>query len=522
VDAGEVQFTQLVTQRINESGRYDYYVNNFDTTRQLSQPERTDSPPVQQGELDPIVPNSTGPGSREMSTEWGLARARSARTIYASAIVGVFVAGVIDVLAAYIGDQRMTGVSRYFVIGAWFMLLMAPVVFALSRHSIKAQRKSDDIVETLASQLTDAARIADAEAVQREVQARRQRFESRLANALDMAAGEAEVVNVTERAFQALLPNAPVELLLGDNSHAHLIRVASSSPTGVPPGCSIDSPDHCPASRRAQVQRFDDSEELDACPWLRGRAEGALSAVCVPVSIMGRSVGVIHTTGARRAPVDEDTVQSLETLAKLAGTRIGVVRVMAETQLQAATDTLTGLLNRRSFEERAVAQRRKSNAMAIVMADLDHFKELNDTYGHETGDRALRLFAQVLRESVRNEDLVSRHGGEEFVVALAGCGSNQAIGVLRDFQARLESSIIVAGLPAFTASFGVVEIKEREDLPTAIARADAALFDAKHQGRNRAVVHDGNGVEEATDGAVPASRSRGTEASSPISADRVS
>jgi diguanylate cyclase (GGDEF)-like protein len=347
-------------------------------------------------------------------------------------------------------------------------------------------------------------------------------IESRLANALDMAAGEAEVVDVTERAFRVLLPNAPAELLLGDNSHAHLVRVASSSPTEVPPGCGIDSPDHCPASRRAQVQRFDDSEELDACPWLRGRAEGALSAVCVPVSIMGRSVGVIHATGPRLAPVEEDTVQSLETLAKLAGTRIGVVRVMAETQLQAATDTLTGLLNRRSFEERAVAQRRKSNSMAIVMADLDHFKEVNDTYGHETGDRALRLFAQVLRESVRREDLVSRHGGEEFVIALAGCGSNQAIGILRDFRARLESSIIVAGLPAFTASFGVVEIKEREDLPTAIARADAALFDAKHQGRNRAVVHNGDGVEEVTSGTMSAPRPRGAEEGSPTSVDRAS
>ena len=126
----------------------------------------------------------------------------------------------------------------------------------------------------------------------------------------------------------------------------------------------VDSPDHCPAARRAQVQRFADSEELDACPKLRGRPEGAVSALCVPVSIMGRTVGVIHATGEQGASLIETTVQDLETLAKLAGARIGLLRVMAETQLQAATDSLTGLLNRRSFEQRASLMRRQATLVA--------------------------------------------------------------------------------------------------------------------------------------------------------------
>ena len=188
--------------------------------------------------------------------------------------------------------------------------------------------------------------------------------------------------------------------------------MASASPTGAPPNCCVDSPDHCPATRRAQVQRFADSEELDACPKLRGRPEGAVSAMCVPVSIMGRSVGVIHVTGEQHTAFSENTVQDLETLAKLSGTRIGLLRVMAETQLQATTDSLTGLLNRRSFEHRVAAVRRDEPNVVIAMADLDHFKLLNDSYGHETGDRALRLFAQVLRESLRTQDLVCRHGGK--------------------------------------------------------------------------------------------------------------
>jgi diguanylate cyclase (GGDEF)-like protein len=270
--------------------------------------------------------------------------------------------------------------------------------------------------------------------------------------------------------------------------------MASASPTGDPPGCGVDSPDHCPAARRAQIQHFDDSEALDACPKLRDRRDGRLSALCVPVSIMGRTVGVIHATGAPGHAVDDDAVQDLATLAKLAGARIGLLRVMAETQLQASVDSLTGLLNRRSFEQRVAALRRANPTVAVAMADLDAFKELNDTYGHDTGDKALRLFAQVLRDSVRALDVTSRHGGEEFAVVFPGCRALDARTALDSVRGRLDAALTVAGLPRFTASFGVVDATEDEDLTELLARADAALFEAKRLGRNCVVVHDTHGA----------------------------
>jgi diguanylate cyclase (GGDEF)-like protein len=124
------------------------------------------------------------------------------------------------------------------------------------------------------------------------------------------------------------------------------------------------------------------------------------------------------------------------------------------------------------------------------MADLDHFKELNDTYGHETGDRALRLFAQVLTGSVRSQDVVGRHGGEEFVIALAGCAALSAGDILEGLRTRLDAAIIVAGLPAFTVSIGLVEADPLEELPSLMARADAAMFRAKRDGRDRVVIFD--------------------------------
>ena len=342
----------------------------------------------------------------------------------------------------------------------------------------------------------------------------RQEFGRRLANALDMSDGEPEVVEVIGRSFASVLPDRPVELLLADNSHAHLRRLTYVSPTGTPPGCQVDSPHNCPAARRAQIQFFDDSEALDACPKLRGRPEGALSAVCVPVSIMGRTVGVIHATGQPSAKVPDDAITDLGSLANLAGARMGLLRVMAETQLQATTDSLTGLLNRRAFEHEFSTTRPTQGSLSVAMADLDHFKALNDTYGHDTGDRALRLFAQVLTDSLRAGDLIGRHGGEEFVLALPGCPAATARRLLDAIRERISAAITVAGLPGFTASFGVVDARDHEDLPTLIGRADAALFAAKRDGRDRVVVHDATGVAGPPEPVPSTTRILGTAESS--------
>jgi diguanylate cyclase (GGDEF)-like protein len=253
--------------------------------------------------------------------------------------------------------------------------------------------------------------------------------------------------------------------------------------------CPVDSPDHCPAARRAQVQHFADSEALDACPKLRNRSGGRCSAVCVPVSIMGRTVGVLHATGEVRAQFSEGALRDLGTLAKLAGARMGMLRLVADSQLQAATDSLTGLLNRRSLENEFRAMRERFPTMSVVMADLDHFKQLNDTYGHDTGDRALRLFARTVTTSLRAVDVVGRHGGEEFAILLPGCAAGDAGKAIEQVRDGLAAAVGAAGLPAFTASFGAVQAEPQESLSDMLARADNALFEAKRTGRDRIVVH---------------------------------
>jgi diguanylate cyclase (GGDEF)-like protein len=318
--------------------------------------------------------------------------------------------------------------------------------------------------------------------------AERREFESKLARALEMADDEGAAFDTIRRGLKLALPGSPVELLLADNSHAHLDRVVAVSaddPSGVShAGCPVASPDQCLAARRAQTQVFPESDALDGCPMLRVRGGDDFSAVCVPVSIMGRTVGVLHATGPYDEAPDKGTISALQVLSNLAGNRLGMLRIMAETQLQATTDGLTGLLNRRSFENRERSLRTNGVEYALAMADLDHFKGLNDTYGHEAGDRALRVFAETLRDSVRNEDLVCRYGGEEFTILLPRVDLAGAIEVMERVRAGLANATRRGDVPTFTASFGIAESIAAVDLEDLLHRADRALFAAKDAGRD--------------------------------------
>ena len=422
--------------------------------------------------------------------EWHGEMAKAKRLRFISPLAGLVGLGALTIPAVVFGNSVGSGFISYLVTAGVLVAISLPLVSALVIISDRQQTKTDQKVQTLMNQLSAAIEQADREGVAREVQVQRQRFENRLANALDMAEGEPEVIDVIERSFAAVVPDSPVEFLLADNSHAHLLRMAAVGPDGEPPSCCVDSPDRCPAVRRAQVQVFGDSDDLDACPKLRNRPQGRLSALCVPVSIMGRTVGVIHTTDKPGAEVDDSQIQDLTTLAKLAGARIGLLRVMAETQLQASTDTLTGLLNRRSFSEKVAAVPKDLHPVAVAMADLDHFKNLNDTYGHETGDKALRLLARVLRDTLRGHDITSRYGGEEFAIAFPDCSAVDAARALNTVRVQLDAAITVGGLPKFTSSFGITEIEPGEELAATLRRADEALLVAKRSGRNQIVLHD--------------------------------
>lgn len=321
-----------------------------------------------------------------------------------------------------------------------------------------------------------------------EEQRRRDTFGRQLNEALEMADTEEQTYDALSLSLAVTTPNHPTELLVADSSRAHLERRAEHPDAGAP-GCPVESPFGCVAVRRGTTTTFADSRELNACPKLRDHGDQPLSAVCVPVTFMGRALGVLHTTSAVGAPPSAEEVVRLTTVAAAAGARIGTVRSFERTQLQASTDGLTGLMNRRTFETTARPLVRRGGLFVVVMADVDHFKHINDTFGHEAGDRALTLLAEQLRAHLRNEDLLARYGGEEFVMLLAGCTLEEAVALLDRFRARLAHA---TGLhpPAFTVSFGIVGSAQPDSLAGLIRRADAALYRAKTQGRDRVMIDD--------------------------------
>jgi diguanylate cyclase (GGDEF)-like protein len=324
--------------------------------------------------------------------------------------------------------------------------------------------------------------------------AHRHQFGSELGDALEMAETEQDAHRVVAEALAATVPDSPAELLLADSSQASMVRVVEQ-PTAASPGCPVTSPWSCVAVRRGRTQEFLHGDALNACPQLRDRPSGAVSAACVPVTFMGRPLGVLHTTGREGEAPTAEAADRLSQIAAQAGARIGTLRVTRKTELQAATDGLTGLLNRRSMEAAASGLLQTQTPFAIAMADLDHFKLLNDTYGHEVGDRALRMFANVLRSSLRSEDLVARYGGEEFVVILPGRSILEAGATLKRLRERLSEASQRGGTPAFTASFGLADTEDGTVLEEMLRVADGRLRAAKVLGRDRVV---------ATDSASPA------------------
>jgi len=160
--------------------------------------------------------------------------------------------------------------------------------------------------------------------------------------------------------------------------------------------------------------------------------------------------------------------------------------VLAEITAHSETDTLSGLLNRRGFEARAEQLMAGTAPCAVVVADLDHFKSINDTFGHANGDGVIAAFARIMAQHGTATTIFGRIGGEEFVALLPGADAERAqlyAEAVRQSFARLELGAI--GNRKLSASLGIAEREMGESLADLLRRADTALYEAKKAGRNR-------------------------------------
>ncbi|MEP7216326.1 MAG: GGDEF domain-containing protein [Anaerolineaceae bacterium] len=331
--------------------------------------------------------------------------------------------------------------------------------------------------------------------------ARQNVLEAKLHRALALPGSESTVYETVAHAIDHQLPGIRAEMLISGSNRSPLLQVSSTTAAGTGGGCPVASLADCPAAVHGQTQHFASSEDVDSCRYLRARPDGPNTAICVPVKVAGNATGVIHafaparephTFGPAREPVESEVIESLQLVARMAGDRLTVLRAFSRSETEARTDPLTGLLNRRSLERDATELILDGTPYVLAYADLDHFKLLNDEYGHDTGDKALQLFARVLRESVRPSDIPARYGGEEFVVVLPQCSTADATAILERVRSQLAASVEITG-PAFTVSVGLANSVSHTSFSETIQAADAALLIAKANGRDRIVTEDGRG-----------------------------
>jgi diguanylate cyclase (GGDEF)-like protein len=241
----------------------------------------------------------------------------------------------------------------------------------------------------------------------------------------------------------------------------------------------------------------------EADPWLARLIPNAKNLVVVPLQAEGRPLGamVLEQAPAEGGRIQRRVVSGLERSASYAALALRNAWLLEQVQRLAATDGLTKIANRRTFEstlEREVARAtRSAEHLSLVMIDIDHFKRLNDEHGHQAGDEVLRNVAAALSCECRDFDTAARYGGEEFAVVLPGCGPDEA----RLIAERLRHA--VAAAPAtvpITASAGVATYPAHAgDADTLVRAADDALYESKRAGRDRTTVSAGVPPEAQVD-----------------------
>lgn len=219
---------------------------------------------------------------------------------------------------------------------------------------------------------------------------------------------------------------------------------------------------------------------------------GIRSYLGVPVVFRDHVTGLValYNSGAR--PFTEGDARVAELFANQVAIALDNSRRVEQMERQAVTDQLTNLYNRRAFADMAEKEvgraRRYQRPLALILFDIDHFKNVNDTHGHLVGDKVLKILTEKVTKTTRSTDFVCRYGGEEFIVLMPEAGRDEALAMAERLREMVSGITVVApeGTLSLTISLGVAALKagEVETLEGLIDRADKAMYEAKAAGRN--------------------------------------
>lgn len=202
------------------------------------------------------------------------------------------------------------------------------------------------------------------------------------------------------------------------------------------------------------------------------------------------------------AELQKELLSGIKLTDELNRSREELQRANKQLHEMATTDPLTGMMNRRRMldflEYEETRMKRHQTPYTLIMCDIDHFKSINDTYGHDAGDAVLRNVARLFQDSIRKQDKASRWGGEEFLLLLPETGSDGAFTLAEKLRSRVESMKTVFDDQELVQSmtFGIAVAQSDTDYDQLITRADAALYEGKNAGRNRSVLYRSSGACE--------------------------
>lgn len=321
------------------------------------------------------------------------------------------------------------------------------------------------------------------------VEARRQTAEILMVNELhdllQVCQTATEAAEVISFSLQRIFPRQSGYLMVRQAGTANLNLLAQWGEADLAPATMTI--DECWALRRGLIHRTCTSTSI-RCPHIHSNTPACTS--CIPLVVQSEIYGLLHIAG-EELPRSELIVMTGDTI-KLALSNLELRTTLRE---QAIIDPLTGLYNRRYLESSLPRElhraQREQLPLTIAMIDIDHFKQFNDTYGHDAGDVLLRELAVIFREHLRQSDLACRYGGEEFVLILPGVNRETARTRLQQLANTVQQRRITFAnqlIGPVTISIGYITYERGEyHITTLIQSADAALYAAKRGGRNRVI-----------------------------------
>lgn len=298
-----------------------------------------------------------------------------------------------------------------------------------------------------------------------------------------------------EKSCATILEAFPVDhiaILLLDNQTLVLRAHRGRLTVLIPPGGEI-APGTGLTQRAVQSGRPVIENDVSAIAgYIPGFSE-TRSEMCLPLVTLGETIGVLTLESATPGAFTPNDVQPLESVADICAAAIQNARYFERMRQMAYVDGLTGIFNRRYFEMRISEEieraRRYENDLSLVMVDIDHFKRLNDEFGHLLGDEVLRQVSNLFGLNLRKSDIVCRYGGEEFVVLMPQTPVDQAGSATDKLRKTVENWTFPGVARPVTISAGVAAFPaDGDDRDALVEAADRALYAAKQGGRNRVVV----------------------------------